>query len=368
MQLGRKKVSRLDFSTPIITLVLFMIGMLTIYSATYAPETASWLSPVDRRQLAWFFIGLAGMGISFAIDYHMYQKIAYVAYGTAIILLVLVLIIGKTSMGAQRWLTIAGFTFQPSELTKLAVVLGLSRFFAERRTSPPYNLKELLIPFCMVGLPFILVLKQPDLGTALLIVLISLVIIFYAGITRRAIMTLVFAGIAAATCGWQFLHDYQRQRILIFLNPDIDPQGAGYHIAQSKIAVGSGGLWGKGFLKGTQNLLHFLPEQHTDFIFSVFAEQWGFLGAALLISLYLLFLLRGLVISQEAKDPYGSYLAIGITATFFWQFCINIGMVLGLMPVVGIPLPLMSYGGTSLLTSMILVGMLLNIHFRKQYF
>ncbi|NIA19025.1 MAG: rod shape-determining protein RodA [Xanthomonadaceae bacterium] len=368
LHIGKKKISRLDFIILLLMASLFSIGILTIYSATYIPEVSTWLSPVSCRQLIWFTIGLAGMGISFALDYHYYQKISYLAYGLAILSLILVLVAGKSAMGAKRWLVIAGVTFQPSELTKLALIVALSRYFAERRLAPPYNLKELIIPFTMVLIPFLLLLKQPDLGTAMLVALISLSVIFYAGLTRKTIITLFFAAIALAVAGWQFLHDYQRQRILTFLNPELDPLGSGYHIAQSKIAIGSGGLGGKGFLKGTQNLLHFLPEQHTDFIFSVYAEQWGFWGSALLIILFMLFLLRSLIISQEAKDPFGSYLAIGITATFFWQVCINIGMVLGLMPVVGIPLPLISYGGTSLLTSMILIGILLNIHFRKQHF
>ncbi len=367
-QIGKKKISRLDFVIPLLTILLFSLGMLTIYSATYVPESSTWLSPISRRQLIWFAMGLVGMGFGFAVNYRYYRKISYLTYGLAILSLILVLLVGKSAMGAKRWLVIAGFTFQPSELTKLALIFALSRFFAERRLAPPYNLKELIVPFAMVGVPFLLLLKQPDLGTAMLVALISCSIIFYAGLTRKTIAALFFAAAALGAVGWQFLHDYQKQRILTFLNPELDPQGSGYHIAQSKIAIGSGGLAGKGFLKGTQNLLHFLPEQHTDFIFSVYAEQWGFWGSALLIILFMLFLIRSLIISQEARDPFGSYLAIGITATFFWQVCINIGMVLGLMPVVGIPLPLISYGGTSLLTSMTLIGILLNVHFRKQYF
>jgi rod shape determining protein RodA len=202
----------------------------------------------------------------------------------------------------------------------------------------------------------------------MLVVLISTAVIFAAGMTRGTMTTIGGIACTGAIIGWHFLHDYQRQRILTFISPEMDPRGAGYHIAQSKIAVGSGGLWGNGFLKGTQTLLHFLPEQHTDFIFAVYAEQWGFLGCSLLIAVFLLLLLRGLTIATEARDPFGSYLAIGISAIFFWQFFINIGMVIGLLPVVGIPLPLFSYGGTSLLTSLTLIGILLNIHFRKRYF
>ena len=185
LQIGKKKISRLDFVILLLMASLFSIGIVTIYSATYVPEVSAWLSPVSRRQLIWFTIGLAGMGLSFAIDYRYYQKISYLAYGLAILSLVLVLVVGKSVMGAKRWLLIAGFTFQPSELTKLALIFALSRFFAERRLAPPYNLKELIIPFTMVAIPFLSLLKQPDLGTAMLVALISFSIIFYAGLTRK---------------------------------------------------------------------------------------------------------------------------------------------------------------------------------------
>ncbi|MBN2232937.1 MAG: rod shape-determining protein RodA [Deltaproteobacteria bacterium] len=368
MSIRQPRISRIDGGLLLLCVILFTLGCLTIYSAAFDPDMASWLPHHCRRQLLWFVVGIGGMTIGFAIDYHLFEKIAYPVYALALILLVLVLLMGRTSMGATRWLTVAGLTFQPSELAKLAVIMALARYFSRRRIAPPYNLRELVIPFGLVAFPFLLIIRQPDLGTAMLVALISAAMIFAAGITRHSMTTICGLAGAAAAGGWHFLHDYQQQRILTFISPEMDPRGAGYHIAQSKIAVGSGGIWGKGFLKGTQTLLHFLPEQHTDFIFAVYAEQWGFLGGSLLIAVFLLFLLRGLTIGTEARDPFGSYLAIGITATFFWQFFINIGMVIGLMPVVGIPLPLFSYGGTSLLTSLTLIGILLNIHFRKKYF
>ncbi|MCK5540049.1 MAG: rod shape-determining protein RodA, partial [Deltaproteobacteria bacterium] len=231
---------------------------------------------------------------------------------------------------------------------------------------PPYNLKELLIPAIIVALPSTLILKQPDLGTAMLIILISGIVIVVVGITRGTILSIGISALTTAFIGWHFLHDYQRQRILTFINPEIDPLGSGYHIAQSKIAIGAGKLFGKGFLKGTQNTLHFLPEQHTDFIFAAYAEQWGFLGTIFLLALYFIFIFRALNIAMEARDSFASYLASGIAAIFFWQVTINIGMVSGLMPVVGIPLPLFSYGGTSMLTSLVLISILLNIHYRRK--
>jgi rod shape determining protein RodA len=368
MKINQPRISRLDGVLLLVALLLFALGLLTIYSAAYDPDNASWLPLYCRRQLLWFLVGIGGMACGFVIDYHIFERLAYPVYAIAVILLLLVLLVGRTSMGATRWLTLGGFTFQPAELAKVAVALALARYFNRRRMAPPYNLRELLFPCGIVALPFLLIIKQPDLGTAMLVVLISTAVIFAAGMTRGTMTTIGGIACTGAIIGWHFLHDYQRQRILTFISPEMDPRGAGYHIAQSKIAVGSGGLWGNGFLKGTQTLLHFLPEQHTDFIFAVYAEQWGFLGCSLLIAVFLLLLLRGLTIATEARDPFGSYLAIGISATFFWQFFINIGMVIGLLPVVGIPLPLFSYGGTSLLTSLTLIGILLNIHFRKRYF
>jgi rod shape determining protein RodA len=263
-------------------------------------------------------------------------------------------------------LSLGGVNVQPSEFAKITVILALARYLSDRRLPPPYNLKELIPPAVIIALPTLLILKQPDLGTAMLIILISGVIIFIAGITRGTLVTIGITAVSTAIIGWQFLHDYQRQRILTFLDPEKDPLGSGYHIAQSKIAIGAGKLFGKGFLKGTQNSLHFLPEQHTDFIFAAYAEQWGFLGVLILLALYFAFLLRAIHIATEARDSFGSYLATGIAAIFFWQVTINIGMVSGLMPVVGIPLPLFSYGGTSMLTSMILISILLNIHYRRK--
>ena len=364
--LERSRFDGFDYFTCLLTIVLIGLGVLTIYSATYNPEAASWLTGYCRRQLIWVGIALVIGTVLFLLHYNILYQAAYPLYGLGIILLLAVEVAGSTHMGATRWLALGGINIQPSEFAKLTVILALARFLSDRRLPPPYNLKELITPAIIIALPAALILKQPDLGTAMLIILISGVIIFIAGVTRGTILTLGAGALSAAVIGWHFLHDYQKQRILTFMNPEKDPLGSGYHIAQSKIAIGAGKLFGKGFLKGTQNSLHFLPEQHTDFIFAAYAEQWGFLGVLILLAIYFMFLLRALNIAMEARDSFGSYLATGIAAIFFWQVTINIGMVSGLMPVVGIPLPLFSYGGTSMLTSIALISILLNIHYRRK--
>ena len=364
--LERNRLDGFDYLTCILTAILIGFGLITIYSATYNPEAGTWLTGFCRRQLIWVAIATGLGALLFIFHYNIFYQIAYPLYGVSIILLLAVEVAGSTHMGATRWLALGGINVQPSEFAKITVILALARYLSDRRLPPPYNLKELIPPALIIALPTVLILKQPDLGTAMLIILISGVIIFIAGITRGTLLTLGLSAISIAVIGWQFLHDYQRQRILTFLDPEKDPLGSGYHIAQSKIAIGAGKLFGKGFLKGTQNSLHFLPEQHTDFIFAAYAEQWGFLGVLILLALYFAFLLRAVHIAIEARDSFGSYLAIGIAAIFFWQITINIGMVSGLMPVVGIPLPLFSYGGTSMLTSMILISILLNIHYRRK--
>jgi rod shape determining protein RodA len=364
--LDRNRLKDFDWLLPILTLLLVSLGLLTIYSATYKPDIAGFLTSYCRKQMIWFGVSLLLAAVFFLLHYNFLYQLAYPLYGLGILLLVAVELVGSNHMGATRWLSLGGFNVQPSEFVKLTVILALARYFSNRSLPPPYNLKELIVPALIVALPCGLILKQPDLGTAMLIILISGIVIFLAGITRGTIITIAAAGIAAAGIGWQFLHDYQRKRIATFLDPGNDPLGSGYHIAQSKIAIGSGQLCGKRFLKGTQNTLHFLPEQHTDFIFVAYAEQWGFIGTMLLLAVYTLFLVRALNIALETKDPFGSYLAGGIAATFFLQITINIGMVCGIMPVVGIPLPLFSYGGTSMVTSMILIAILLNVHYHRR--
>jgi rod shape determining protein RodA len=248
---------------------------------------------------------------------------------------------------------------------KVAVIITLASYYSKNAYTRGFTLRQLFTPVILVLIPFALIVRQPDLGTALLIVLIAGSMTVFVKIERRSFLYLVATGMVTIPLVWFFLKDYQKQRILTFLNPDRDPLGAGYHIIQSKISIGSGMLAGKGYLKGTQNALSFLPEQHTDFIFSVLAEEWGFVGSAILILLFLLLIIWGLNIAHSCRDPFGTIIAVGISAMIFWQVFVNIGMVMGLMPVVGVPLPFISYGGSSIATMMIAVGLLINVSMRR---
>ena len=248
------------------------------------------------------------------------------------------------------------------------MILALAKYFHHRAKQGRYNLFELVVPFLIFLVPFVLVLLEPDLGTAIVLLLLFFSIVLFFGLSQGSIIVLAIGGLASLPLGWFNLKDYQKERVMTFLNPAEDPLGRGYHIIQSKIAIGSGGFWGKGFLHGTQTRLHFLPEQHTDFIFSAFAEQWGFLGCFLLLAGYLLVIFWAFNISSRAKNTFGMVVALGITFLFFWHVLINIGMCLGLLPVVGIPLPLFSYGGSFLLVMLLGVGLLLNIYIRRFIF
>jgi rod shape determining protein RodA len=298
-------------------------------------------------------------------DYRTFIRYAYPFYLFCLLLLVMVTLFGRTSSGSQRWLQAGFISFQPSELTKIALILALTRFFTENENQQGYGLRDLLPPFLFLVVPLLLIFKQPDLGTSALLVLIFLSILTFMGLRGQTWLTLAGGCTVAAPIFWHFLKDYQKTRLLTFLNPDLDPLKTGYHITQSKIAVGSGTILGKGFLKGTQSQLHFLPEQHTDFVFSVWAEEWGFLGSFLLLFLFLLLISRGLKIANTSKDRAGALLAIGITGMLFWQTFINVGMVVGIVPVVGVPLPLFSYGGTSVIATLMGIGILMNISMRR---
>jgi rod shape determining protein RodA len=304
-----------------------------------------------------------------SIDYRILEDVAYWIYGILLALLLLVLLVGKTSMGAQRWLHLGFFNIQPSEPMKIVIIAVFARYFANRSFPDAIRLHELALPVLLLGLPVFMIVKQPDLGTAILVLLIACTMMLYVGIRWTTLVSLFLGMIPLLYLGWHyFLREYQKERILNFIDPNRDPLGSGYHIIQSKIAVGSGGVLGKGFLSGTQSHLRFLPEQHTDFAFSVFAEEWGFVGCLFMIFLYLLLILWGLNIANRCNDRFGSLLAVGVTAMLFWHTLINMGMVIGLFPVVGVPLPFFSYGGTSMITSMIGVSILLNISMRRFMF
>jgi rod shape determining protein RodA len=285
-------------------------------------------------------------------------------YVVGVVMLIAVLVFGEVGKGAQRWLDLGLVRFQPSEMVKLAVPLMIAWYLAEKRLPPSWQ--RLSIAAVMIVLPVLLIAKQPDLGTSLLVASAGIFVLFFAGISWRLIAGLLLSGAAAAPVAWHFMREYQRQRVLTFLDPEKDPLGTGYHIIQSKIAIGSGGLYGKGWLNGTQSQLDFLPERHTDFIFAVLSEEFGLIGVLILLVLYLFIIARGLYIATRAQDTFTRLLAGSLTLVFFVYLFVNTGMVTGLMPVVGVPLPLVSYGGTSLVTLMAGFGILMSIHTHRR--
>ena len=306
------------------------------------------------------------MVISFLVNYKELDQWGLLIYFFSLLLLVGVLFFGKYVAGSRRWLIVGPITIQPSEIVKITVIIVLSSYYSKHANIKGLTFKELVTPAILVFIPFLLVVRQPDLGTSLLIVLIAASITMFVKIERRTLIYIIGACTTTLPLVWWFfLKGYQKLRILTFLNPDRDPLGAGYHIIQSKIAIGSGMIIGKGFLKGTQNALSFLPEQHTDFILSVLAEEWGFAGTGLILLIYLLLIIWGLNIAHGCRDSFGTILSVGVTAMIFWQVFINVGMIMGLMPVVGVPLPLISYGGSSVVTVMIGIGILMNVSMRR---
>ena len=359
----RRIFQHFDWTLLALVLGVCAIGVLNIYSTGFSAKEGQ--SPFYLKQIQWIALGLIFMMIVFFIDYRDIIKGAYVIYGILVMLLVCVLLFGYSSHGSQRWLGSGGFALQPSELMKVIMIITLTRYFDDHRSSEPYKLKELWMPFLMVVAPFLLILKQPDLGTALVLVVIFVSIVFFIGVNWKSLIMVFAAGLISIPIGWQFLKDYQKARLITFINPEHDPLGAGYHIIQSMIAIGSGEIFGKGFLSGSQTQLKFLPEQQTDFVFSVFAEEWGFIGGLILIVMFMAIIFWGLKIALQARDLLGTILAFGITAFISWEFFINIGMVLGILPVVGIPLPFLSYGGSAMLSLMIAIGLLMNVSSRR---
>ncbi len=359
----RRLVTHFEWSFIAAILGMAILGILTIYSAN-TMATSAFRKSLYLRQMLWAGLGIIGLVGACLISYRTLGRFAYVIFAAGVTLLVLVLVMGKAGLGAQRWIRVFGFAFQPSEFAKLGLILFLARYFDDHRNAVR-DLRGLLLPVGLTASCMLLVLKQPDLGTALLLGFITLGMLLLLGMHWRRLLPAIIGGGALAPILWMVLKDYQRRRILVFLNPDLDPLGAGYHIAQSKIAVGSGGLFGKGWLAASQSQLNFLPLNHTDFVFAVLAEQWGFLGCLVVLLTYFYLITKGFQIARDCTDHFAALLATGISAMLAIQVLINTAMVLGIMPVVGIPLPLLSYGGSSLLVTMLSLGLLLNIHMRR---
>jgi len=366
--IDRRLAQHIDVLLLLLVVAIVSMGITTVYSATYA-QAQNQMSPLVWRQALWAAAGAVMMFALLLFDYRKLERHAYVIYLGILALLILVPVIGIDGGGSRRWIRFGFFALQPSELAKLGLIIALARFFHRDAARESYGLKELVVPVALCAVPAVLTLVQPDLGSAAVMGLIFASVVLIAGLRLRVIGVLVLAGaigvFVAGQSLWSHLKPYQQKRILTFLNPEADPLGSGYHLIQSKIAVGSGMFWGKGFLHGTQNKLQFLPEQHTDFIFSVFAEEWGFVGCATLALLYAMLILRGLQIVSRAKDRFGALLAFGVVSMIFWQAFVNMSMTTGLLPVVGITLPFFSYGGSSMIALLLGVGLVLNVSMRR---
>ena len=332
------------------------VGFAMLYSAAGGN-----LDPWASRQIVRFGVGMAVMITVALIDIRLWLKYAYVFYLGTVALLVAVEFMGVEGKGAQRWLDLGYVGLQPSELMKIALVLALARYFHGTSIEDVRRVTHLFVPIMLIAMPAALVLRQPDLGTALMLIITGAVIFFTAGVRIWKFVLVGIVAVGGAPIAWGFLRDYQKQRVLTFLNPESDPLGAGYHIIQSKIAFGSGGIFGKGFLQGTQSHLNFLPEMQTDFIFTMLAEEFGMVGGLALLGLYMVILIYGVAISVRCRTQFGRLIGIGVTATFFLYVFINMAMVMGLVPVVGVPLPLISYGGTAMLTLLFGFGLLMGV-------
>lgn len=367
MAFDRRLLLYLNWTLFGLTILLFFSGVLNLYSASgFRLEDGMGMTAFYQKQLIWGLVGLGGMVTFMLVDYRHLKTLSWPLFWFTVLTLLAVFVMGKTIYGAKRWLDLGFFNFQPSELAKISVLIIGARILSKE--PEPLGFLRLAYVLGVGMIPAGMVIKQPDLGSGLTVLLILGGMILYRGVTPRVFKTALFAIPAFLPLSWFFLHDYQKQRILTFLDPSKDPLGSGYHIIQSQIAIGSGQFWGKGFLEGTQSQLRFLPEKHTDFAVAVFGEEWGFFGTLILLWLFCFFLYQMVLIARDARDLFGSYLAAGVFFYFFWQILINMGMVLGLMPVVGIPLPFISYGGSATLVNFCLVGLVLNVSMRKFLF
>jgi len=365
--IDRRLVFSLNWPLLLLVAGLFTVGVFNLYSASgVRVEEGVALNPYYQKQVVWGLAGLFCMVVVMLPDYRYLKSLAWPLMCLTLILLAMVPIVGKSVYGAKRWLDLGAMSFQPSELAKISVLLLAARMLSEASGKLGWLGLLGVLAACLV--PAAMIVVQPDLGSGLNIVLLLGGLILYRGLTGGVFKTLIVAIPAIMPLAWRFLKPYQKQRILTFLNPENDPLGSGYHIIQSQIAVGSGKIWGKGYLEGSQSQLRFLPEKHTDFAVAVFSEEWGFIGVIVLLSLFAFFLLRIYVSARDAKDRFGSFLCAGVFFYFFWQITINIGMVIGLMPVVGIPLPFISYGGSATIVNFCLIGLVQNVSMRRYVF
>lgn len=338
-------------------LILNLISLCALYSSLHQGGEFK-KQELFTKQITWITISWLFLILISLINYRFYFDLSYILYGFNVFLLIAVVLFGRQAMGAQRWISFFGINFQPSELSKITTIFILARIFSYEEGG---LFKRVFLPFLLIGFNALIIFKQPDLGTALIIIFIFFIMGLSSGIKKRYFVFLLIGGLLVSPLAWKILKDYQKKRLVVFLNPNVDPLGAGYTIIQSKIAIGSGRVLGKGFLSGTQNQFNFLPERHTDFIFTVIAEEWGFAGSIFILLIYWLILNKILDKTEGIKDSFGRLLCSGISAIIFLHVFINIGMTLGILPVVGLPLIFLSYGGTSMLVNFILLGVFINI-------
>lgn len=365
----RTLFKRLDIHFILVILALNIIGLINLYSATHGPNSKD-VEPLFISQFVWLGIGWTVFFIATMIDYLIVTKIATVIYLLNLGAIVFTTFFGKVALGAQRWIDLGFFRYQPSETMKLALIMLLAKVLVNKNAQGPgMGFKELALPAATLLVPFVFVVEQPDLGTALMLAAIGGTMVIFAKVRKSILVTAFVAVAITIPIAWKFvLRDYQKNRVLTFITPTNDPRGTGYNSIQSKIAVGSGRFFGKGFRKGTQSQLEFLPERHTDFIYSVLSEEHGFVGSITTMGLFCLLFYLGLRIATNARDKFGAILSVGVLAYVFWHMFVNMGMVIGVLPIVGVPLPLLSYGGSSMLTTMAGLGLISSVAYRRYLF
>jgi rod shape determining protein RodA len=365
----RNFLSRLDLRLIALIFCLNIIGLFNLYSATHGPNSVN-VESLFIQQIIWLAGGWTIFFILTFIDYLWINKLVWLAYILNVLALVYTDFNGKIVLGGQRWIDLHFFRYQPSETMKLCIILILARLLVRQNSQGSgMGLRELLFPGLLILIPFGLTVKQPDLGTAMMLLFIGGSMLFFVKIRKSILAFIVVSALIAIPIAWKYgLKEYQRNRVITFISPDLDPQGKGYNSIQSRIAVGSGKFLGKGFRMGTQSQLEFLPERHTDFIFSVLSEEWGFLGSFLVLITFSFLFKICLEIAYQARDKYGALVTVGLTAYIFWHMFVNIGMVIGLLPIVGVPLPLLSYGGSGMLTTMCGLGLVSSIAYRRYLF
>ena len=361
-------LKRYDFSFLGSMAAIFLVGVLNLYSATHS-QSHEGLDSLYKSQIGWFFLSsFVAIGISF-LNPKTFERFAYFGYMLTLFLVLLVLLMGKVGMGAQRWLVLGPIRMQPSEFMKMGLVLALARYFTRVYPEKELGFKDLILPGLITGIPAVMVIVQPDLGTGMLLVFIFCAMIFFKRLKWKTIATLGLIGVVSGILMYNFgLREYQKKRIHTFIDPYEDAKGSGYNAIQSEIAIGSGRLFGKGFKNSSQASLNYLPENHTDFVFAIFNEEHGFFGSVFLIILYLVFFMRMIWLATSVQRFFDSVLIVGIMAIFFCHAFINMAMVSGLLPIVGIPLPLMSYGGSSMLTFGVGVGIATSISNSRNFF